>query len=273
MVDAGEPALDLGSEAAGKSFPLRHLTGVEASSAGQRNRGIAAVPADVDLVGFADDDSAFAPSAWARMLDFWRSAPADLGGAGFNMLNHPEPRWTTLKGTWLFERLGLFTGRPGGVPPSGWGTLSGRVERVRAVEWLPATAVLWRSEVTETERFDEGLGAYSLLEDLDFSYRAARRWRLAVVPDAFYWHLPAAGGRPGGREFGRLEVRNRLRFVRKAGLSEPRCWAALLLRAMASGLLSLYRWDMDLLLRSIGNLERMRTELSEHLASDPSARR
>lgn len=90
----------------------------------------------------------------------------------------------------------MFTARSGAVPRSGWGSLPGRVGRTREVEWLPAAAVVWRAEVARSQTFDEGLGAYGLLEDLDFSYRAGRRWRLAVVADAFYWHLPVPDGRP-----------------------------------------------------------------------------
>lgn len=90
VVDASDGPARAPTDPAGQPFALRYITRSKPSSAGQSNTGVERVPESADLIAFADDDSAFAPDAWGRMLEFWRRAPGSLGGAGFNMLNHPE---------------------------------------------------------------------------------------------------------------------------------------------------------------------------------------
>jgi GT2 family glycosyltransferase len=99
------------------------------------------------------------------------------------------------------------------------------------VEWLPTTASVWRRRVFEGHRFDERFRGYSYLEDLDFSYRVGRDFRLAVVASARFAHWPAPAGRGNDFQFGRREVKARLYFVAKhAGLSRLACLEALALR-------------------------------------------
>jgi len=217
------------------SLDVVHMESPVRSAARQRNIGIGAVGGSADIIGFADDDVEFEPDAFRAMKDFWRRAPADLGGAAFNMLNHPPLSFRALKNSVFSEALGLYGSRPGAVLPSGFHTLIGKVAADRIVEWLPTGAVLWRKGIFDAYRFDEWFGGYSYLEDLDFSYRIGRSFRLAVVADAGYYHYPAREGRGSGVVFGRREVLNRIHFVRKhPGLSLGKCFLALAVRAQMS---------------------------------------
>ena len=212
-----------------------YLTSPVRSASRQRNQGIAAVDTSVDLIGFADDDVVFAKDAFEAMGSFWGRSTADLGGAAFNMLNHPPLSFRALKSSVLSKALALYSPRPGAVLPSGFHTLIGKVASDRIVEWLPTGAVLWRKGVFDAFRFDEWFGGYSYLEDLDFSYRIGRSFRLAVVADAGYYHYPAREGRGSGIVFGRREVLNRIHFVKKhPGLSRAKCYLALAVRAQMS---------------------------------------
>lgn len=212
-----------------------YVTSPVRSASRQRNQGIAAVEASVDLIGFADDDVVFAKDAFEAMERYWDRSTADLGGAAFNMLNHPLLSFRALKGSVLSAALGLYSPRPGAVIPSGFHTLIGKVASDRFVEWLPTGAVLWRRGIFDAYRFDEWFGGYSYLEDLDFSYRIGKSFRLAVVADAGYYHYPAREGRGSGIVFGRREVLNRIHFVKKhPGLSLGKCYLALAVRAQMS---------------------------------------
>jgi glycosyltransferase involved in cell wall biosynthesis len=231
------------------------------SASGQRNAGIAAAPEDIELLGFLDDDAIIEPDAIERMLAFWEKAPADLGGAAFNMINHPAQAFSRFKGWRVVRALGIYDGEPGRVTPSGWQTTTGCVSEDTYVDWIPSGAVVWRAGILKTSRFDEFFTGYSYLEDLDFSYTVRRDWRLAVVADARYRHYPSPVRHSHQYAFGKTEVRNRLYFVKKHGLSYPRCWLGLTVRMGISLFDAGARLDPGLLSRALGNCAGMAAEV------------
>jgi len=234
VVDAGAASAK-GVVAEFPSLGLLYIKSPVASAAGQRNLGIDALGDSSDLIAFADDDVVFERDAFQAMRDFWRHAPEDLGGAGFNMMNHPRLALRSLKRLPSVRKLHLYSPEKGTVLRSGIQTLIGRAPTDRRVEWLPTTAVTWRADVLALFKFDEWFSGYSYLEDLDFSYRVGKRFRLVVVAAARYRHHPAPGGRGSGAEFGRREVLNRIHFVGKHGeLSKGACYRALVFRMLLS---------------------------------------
>ncbi len=234
--------------------PLRHIVSPVASSTLQRNIGIDAAGADADLIGFLDDDAVLEEDAVAEALRFFDEFGPELGGAAFNMVNHPPMDLAGIKRTPLAERLGLYARRAGAVTPAGFQTMVGPLEATAWTDWLPIGASVWRREIFRGHRFDEWYSGYGYLEDLDFSYRVGRAYRLAVVAGARYRHLPAGGGRPAGYAFGLLEVRNRLHFVRKhAELSPLKCRAALAARLAMSLAFAVRERDATYALRALGN--------------------
>jgi hypothetical protein len=124
------------------------------------------------------------------------------------------------------------------------------------VDWLPSGAVVWRSEILRTCRFDEFYNGYSYLEDLDFSYRVRRRWRLAVVADARYYHYPSPIRHARQYGFGKTEVRNRLYFVTQLGL---------VLRTGMTLCDAAVHFDRGVLSRVFGNCTGMAAELKSLL--------
>jgi GT2 family glycosyltransferase len=232
----------------------RYIRTSFASATRQRNLGLDAVGTDADLVGFLDDDAVLEENAVAEMLRFWDTAAPDVGGAAFNMANHPPLDWPLLKRTRLAAALGLYDRRGGAVTASGFQTMIGPVGMTEWTDWLPTGASVWRRDVFRRFRFDEWFGGYSYLEDLDFSYRVGRAAKLAVVAPARYRHLPAAGGRGGGFAFGVREVLNRIHFVKKhAELSPGKCRAALILRLLMSLLIAARESKASFAARAFGN--------------------
>jgi glycosyltransferase involved in cell wall biosynthesis len=243
------------------ALPLNYIQHRPPSASGQRNVGIQAISHGADLVGFLDDDATLEPGALERMISFWERAPADVGGCAFNMINHPAMQASALKKMRLAEMLGLYSPKPGIVTPSGWQTMLGQVRNTTCVDWLPSGAVVWRANIFNTHSFDDFFTGYSYLEDLDFSFTVRRRWRLAVVADARYGHYPSPIRHSDGFRFGRTEIRNRLYFVRKHGLSVPRCWLGMVCRLGITIGNALAHLDSDAARRAIGNMAGMTNEL------------
>lgn len=242
-------------------LPLRYLHHQPPSASAQRNTGIDAVPTNIDLIAFLDDDATLEANALERILAFWDAAPADIGGAAFNMVNHPMQAFSRLKRRPLIRALGVYSGEPGRVTPSGWQTMTGFVSKDTNVDWLPSTAVAWRADVLKTCRFDEFFDGYSYLEDLDLSFTIRRGWRLAVVADARYTHHLSANRHARNYAFGKTEVRNRLYFVTKHGLSYRRCWLGLMLRTGITMCDAAARFDRGALSRLLGNCAGMAAEV------------
>ncbi len=233
-----------------------HIYKGKPSAAAQRNAGLTLLDDDIDLVGFVDDDIIFEPDAMKVMLDFWKSADETVCGAAFNLIEPDVPQKGFFKHSRLAEWLGLYRSQPGAVAKSGWHSRLSQVKDNMEVEWLISGASVWRREVLQEHQFDSFFQGYSYLEDLDFSYGVSRECRLMVVADARFQHhhhhqdLDAQWY----KGFGRMEVRNRLYFVRKYGLSVWRCYIGLSIRFFQTLLQALKPGNKVLLSRARGNL-------------------
>lgn len=239
-----------------RPFAVRHIPFRPPSASRQRNAGIEAADPDIDFIGFLDDDVLLEPGAVEAMMAFFDAAPEDVGGAAFNMSNHPPLRASRWKSLPLAERAGLYSRRPGAVMKSGFQTMIGPVAENVRTDWLPSGAVLWRREILGRLKFDEWFSDYAYLEDLDFSYRAGKSCALMVVAGARYTHHPQASSRLDPRRFGMKEVANRLHFVWKnPELSIGLCRLALGLRMLMSFADGLSGRDRAGLRRALGNLD------------------
>jgi glycosyltransferase involved in cell wall biosynthesis len=244
---------------------VRYLHHFPPSASAQRNAGIEAVPPSMDLIAFLDDDATLEPDALENMSVFWANASPDLAGAGFNMVNHPDQALSWLKRWPLVKALGLYSGQPGQVTQAGWQTMTGFVRKNIQVDWLSTCAVVWRSEILRSTRFDEFFSGYSYLEDLELSYKIRRHWRLAVVADARYCHYPSTIRHVHQYGFGKTEVRNRLYFVAQHDLSYRACWLGLVLRMGITLYDATIHFDRGAFSRVLGNCMGMAGELKSLL--------
>lgn len=241
-----------------RNFPslnFRYVRHLPPCASRQRNVGVRALAPEIELVGFLDDDVILEPGAMAVMAEFWERAGDDVAGASFNFKNPSARSGDRLKRSKAVERLGLYSCRPGGVAPSGWQNILGTIEETAFVDWLCSGAAVWRRRVFEEFKFDEHFDGYSYLEDLDFSYAVSRRFKLAVVAGPGFMHFPSPRGRLSGTKFGRIESANRLYFVRKHGLSVPRCFIGLGIRCLMSVGAALKTRDLFYCQRAWGNLQ------------------
>jgi len=238
------------------NLPIRYVRCFPPSAAKQRNEGIKKVSSNPEFIGFLDDDIVLEPEAMAAMREFWLSSSDEIGGAAFNLLNHPKPYAPKLKSSRAAERLGLYSRTGGKVLPSGFHTMIGCVQVSTRVEWLTTGAVILRRGVLEGFRFDEWFRDYSYLEDLDFSLQVNKRYQLWVVGEAGYFHYPGRAGRGNDFQFGRREVLNRVYLVKKhKALSLRKCKLALILRLAINLSLAVKRPCLERLDHTPGSME------------------
>ena len=252
IVDEDESSWTLAGQFPRLKIRVKALPG---SASAKRNAGLKAAPPNMTLIGFMDDDIVLDDAAVSAMAAFWEQAPAAVGGTTCNYLNAPRGFAPGLKKLPLWSALGLYEARPGSVAKSGFQTRVTDLHETTYVRWLPSGATFYTREVLEKFCFDEWFAGYSYLEDLDFSYRIGKKYKLAVVAESHFYHYPSPIGRVDPYGFGIKEVTNRLHFVRKhAELSTVQCCITLSIRALMSMLWGLTCFEAAPLKRAGGNV-------------------
>ena len=248
---------DESSCALGREFPQLNPRVIvfRGSASAKRNAGTRAAHPGMTLISFMDDDIVLERQTIEGLLAFWERAPEDLAGTGCNLVNYPSLDAPGLKSLRLTSRLGLYDSRKGLVLRSGIHTMMPAIIEDTYVRWLSSMAAVFRRRVLGEFTFDEWFENYSYLEDLDLSYRIGKKYRLAGVADARFYHYPSEVGRPSAYLFGKKEVLNRLYFVSKhPELSRSHCCLALFLRTLMSVILGLTRFQASQFTRVAGNL-------------------
>ncbi len=83
-------------------------------------------------------------------------------------------------------------------------------------DWLSGGVTVWRSNIFQEYSFDEWFSGYGAYEDVDFSYRVGKKYRLAVNPCAKVQHLYMDTQKKANNyRIGKKEALNRLYFVKK----------------------------------------------------------
>ena len=231
-------------------IPVRCINSRPPSLTRQRNAGIAVVDPESDFIGFLDDDIILQPYTLKAMLDFWEQADSAVGGASFNIISD------SFKPATLFERLfqvnALESGR---VLKSGFNTKICSIEETKQADWLLGGATVWKKAVIEAFRFDEWFSGYAHCEDVEYSYRVGKKYRLMVVKEARVLHLSEPRVQISQEyNLGKMHVVNRLYFVTlNPDLSRLLCyWACfgLLINNISKGI---FRLDMRYIKRAAGN--------------------
>ncbi len=225
----------------------------------QRNAGMARLRPDITLAGYIDDDIVLEPDAVERMLAFWESAPPDIGGASFNIVNSPAPRWSRLR-----HLLGFGGVKPGAVLSSGIAVAPGCVTTDLETDWLTGGATIWRREIIDRYSYDEWFIGMGYLEDLDYSYNVRQRYRLMVVSGARIVHNSPPMRKDRYYLLGKWQIVNRMYLVRKyrnSGLSVPKAWATSFTMMALHALQGMLRADRTYLDRARGNLAGILSEL------------
>jgi glycosyltransferase involved in cell wall biosynthesis len=258
VVDGSEPPIRAVMDEAG-SLNMEYVRVFPPSLARQRNAGMARVRGGITLAGYLDDDIVLEPEAVERMLEFWKAAGPDVGGAAFTITNNPPPGALNLKQFFAIDHF-----QPGRVLRSGFAsTITPQPVDVQ-VEWLYGGATVWRREVIERFPYDEWFVGTGFMEDIDFSYTVGGHYGLFVVAQARLAHYSRPVRSDRQQLLGKWQVVNRMHVVRKhraRGLSSAAAWrasAGLFFLNMAAAIV---RRRRDPLNRAIGNAAGMLSEL------------
>lgn len=222
LVDGG----DVSAEKVATQFPSLDVnyTTSPCSLTTQRNIGIKMLKRDITLVAFFDDDVTLEKDTLKNMMKFWKGASADTAGASFNNMSDVYKKATFLEKVFLVNAR-----KPGRILSSGFQSKICSLEKTTRVEWLLGCATVWRKNIFSEFMFDEWFTGYARYEDVDFSYRVSKKYRLFVVADARVKHHNRLEEVDFSFRLGKMQVVNRLYFVKKSiGLSVPLCyWACL----------------------------------------------
>ena len=189
----------------------------EPSTCIQRNVGLNFL-GDNEYVMFLDDDNKFYPDAFSKM-QYFLNKNKDFVGVAFNQVyNEKKNILDKFKKNYIVNNIGIYSSDNGGFSSSGWQSRFVNFNHDAPVQWLPTRAVIYKSNAIKNIKFDNKLGVYGYLEDLDFSLQIKKRGNLMVCAEAKYTHDQSIT-RPGF-EFGKKELRNRYYIIKKHKLNK-----------------------------------------------------
>jgi len=222
------------------------------STSHQRNIGLSKAKKKNKFIMFADDDVIFLKNSFMQMnkaINLYRNN-LDVGGFGFNLIDSNSTNHLNyLKKSWLAQKLNLYSKQEGKVTKSGWHTKIVNLKSNKFVDWIYTGAAVYKHNLIKDIRFDNNLGDYSYLEDLDFCLTLKKNF--IIASNAKFTH-------PNNIErinfnFGIIEIVNRYILVRKHKLSIFSFFLGSLLRFSISFLL-IYTKNYKFFFRSIGNI-------------------
>ena len=153
----------------------------------QRNIGLKNINRGNDYVMFLDDDIKFENKAFFKMYFFLNTIPNFVIGIGFNNnLEIEENFLEKIKKKKFIKNLNIYSNIPGKVTQSGWQTKITKVDFNILTDWLSTQASIFNLKKIKKINFDESLGTYSYLEDLDFSYKMSKLGKLIIYSKSIY---------------------------------------------------------------------------------------
>lgn len=225
------------------------------SVAFQRNYGLKFKNKGNKYVMFLDDDIVFLKKSFFHMNKMLLSFKRDkyFCGFGFNLINknYHSNFFEKIKKSFLAKFLNLYSKEPGCVMRSGWHTKIVNIKNDTIVDWIYSAAVVYKVELIKNKYFDNSLGTYSYLEDLDFSLNLKKKNVKFIINSSAKIKHPNIIER-NDYKFGLLEIINRHYLVKKHKLNIFSFYLASILRSFIS-LFPLFRGNMQSLFRFFGN--------------------
>ena len=236
-----------------KEFPqvaLDYVRVYPPSLSRQRNAGMQRIRSEITIAGYLDDDIVLLEGTLEAMLSFWQTASSEIGGARFNIVDEPLSR-----ATWLQSLFLMRSRQKGAILKSGYNTFIGPSSHDKYVQWLSGGVTIWRREVVSEFEYDEWFQGHGHLEDVDYSYRVAKKYKLAVIADARVLHLSYPISKDKNYLFGQWQVINRIYFVKKhPELSVLLCYWALFGQLLTNLTWGVIQPNTGRLQRAFGNM-------------------
>ena len=211
IVDGSDQAIDT-SLVRDDSVDLIYVREYPPSLTRQKNAGIRNIPQGLTHIGFLDDDLKLLSGSLRAAVHCLERESSHLGGISFNIMD----KLGRGRFHWLLVLMGQSSFTPGKICRSGFATGSLGVKRDHEAQWLCGGATIWRREILETFKFDEWFKGYALWEDVDFSCRVSKSYKLMVLEDAKVLHLhQGIESADRAAKIGDIEIVDRFYFVKK----------------------------------------------------------
>ena len=192
------------------------------STSKQRNLGLKKLAnCPIDFVMFLDDDLKFYNNSFKIMNSYIKKYKHEFSGFGFNNMNYKKiSLLEKIKFSKIIEKFGLYSSTKGKVLRNGWHTKCQNVKKNIEVQWLTTQCSIFNKLAVKDIYFDQTFGAYSYLEDLDFSLKLnlEKKNIFLIISDARYIHLNEIARR--SFLFGYYEFINRYKIVKRFNLSK-----------------------------------------------------
>lgn len=227
----------------------------EPSSSKQRNLGLKKANKKSKYIMFLDDDIYFYKNSFLKMDKTIKNEPRNTIGFSFNIINKKSLHFLDkIKKNFIFKLLKIYSDQPGKVTESGWHTKILNLKKDVYTDWLSTQAVVFFRKDLNNAIFEERLGQYSYLEDLDFSYRLKKNKKkmLKVVADAKY-KSPLIIARHGF-QFGKIEILNRFLFIKKNSFNYGYFIIGCFFRSFQSLIAGVIFFNLKSIKRFFGNL-------------------
>lgn len=185
------------------SFPVKYIK-TEPGLTRQRNVGVR--ESRGDTVIFLDDDITLEPSFIQIASDSFKEyADKNVYGMTFKITNaFAEPKIVPR----ILKKIFFLTSKKKGkMKLSGFPELC-ITDVVSFVEVLGGAAMAYRREVFSDFQFDEKLTGYCYMEDIDFSSRVGRKFKLLYQPMARCAHYPTTFKEVDTKELRKMLVVN-----------------------------------------------------------------
>jgi GT2 family glycosyltransferase len=206
-------------------LPLDYLHPTARGLTVQRNVGIDRTTGDP--VFFVDDDVWLAPDCHEAILAEYRRWGPELGGVRATPVRPARPPLASVAWRKLFGIGGWWPEASGRMRAGFWVEGVSEAAGVRKLEYMTGWFMSFKREVFEHERFDEALSGYAHKEDVDFTYRVARRYTLLQTPKARCDHFQTVTSRLSSHQLMRMNLANQFYLHRKNMPQDARHVAAL----------------------------------------------
>jgi ribosomal protein S16 len=192
------------------------------STSKQRNIGLKKlIIKKLKFIMFLDDDLIFYKNSFKIMNTYIEKYKSKFAGFSFsNNSQQEESLIEKIKFSNYIEKIGLYSPDKGKVLNNGWQTKISNLKKNLQCQWLPTACVIYKKDFLIGKYFNESFGAYSYLEDLDFSLQInqERQNIFLVVANAKFLHLKEVIRT--SFVFGYYEFLNRYKIVKKFKLKK-----------------------------------------------------
>jgi GT2 family glycosyltransferase len=207
------------------SVQLRYLRAAPGRTR-QLNLGVRESSGDPIL--FLDDDVELDMRFHEMILAAFEQGGDEVGGVQGRIIDdvRPTPLGTAFRALFLLSRH--TKDGAARLLPSGYYTTPAYPTQIQEAQALRLGGTGYRRRVFHEFDFDESLGegGYALKEDVDFSYRVSRRYKLLVTPHASFSHFKSPTSRISIRQKSRMHIVNNYLLFRKNLEGSPLQWMA-----------------------------------------------